>query len=97
MPRLASSTRFALGAAQDGRLYLAASGEMGRHSLVSIEIQHRSAYRHHAAWDEVVTRGVDSGRFAVTFLILRDGHQSVASYSRGTPHFHRGDCMGDVF
>ncbi len=65
--RASATTRFALGAAQDGRLYLASSGEPSgtrrpvRHTLVSIEVVHHDASRRHAAWDEVITHGVASG------------------------------------
>lgn len=116
--RRGSSTRFALGAATDGRLYLAASGDSGRYALVSLEVVHHGGYRHSPGWDEVVSRRVSSGegallstttyasRFAVTFLVLHDGHESVASYEPSAPRSDReehehdergGDCMGDVF
>jgi len=119
-PREGSSTRFALGAATDGRLYLAASGESGRYRLVSLEVVHHAGYRHSPGWDEVIARRVSSGegvllststyasRFAVTFLVLRDGHESVASYEPSTPRSdrerddrdreeRRGDCMSEIF
>jgi hypothetical protein len=38
-----------------------------------------------------------ASRYAVTFVIERDGHAEVARYEPGQPRFHSGDCMGDVF
>jgi hypothetical protein len=107
-PRVGATTRFALGAAADA-LYLASSGEHGRHTLVSIRVEHHPAVWHRPAWDELITRGIGTGegivasattyssRYAVTFVVERDGHAEVARYEPRRPRFHEGDCMGDVF
>lgn len=95
--RRASPMRFALGAGPDGRLYLAASGDTGRHTLVSIQVEHHPATRHGRAWDRLISHRLGSrrgsllsattyaSRFAVTFLVARDGHEAVATYAPTSP------------
>ena len=50
------------------------------------------------AGEGVVASGTTyASRFAVTFVVERDGHAEVATYAPSEPRFHPGDCMGDVF
>ncbi len=109
-PRLGRSTLFALGAAQDGRLYLAASGPRERHILVSIEAPPPMRHAHDHEEHDIRVREVGRGdgrllsdstyatAYAITFVVTRAGTEQVVAYTPQEHGAHDGDddCTRDV-
>ncbi len=106
--RAAATSRFAMGAAQDGRLYVAASGDRGAHVLVAISLDHDRT-SHGRPRDTLSARGIGVGsgplgsdvvyasRYEVSFVAEPRAGARVVSYRPDEARFRSGDCMTDVF